>query len=147
MAILERFLSKVDKQPDGCWLWVAGGAGHSNEYGGFSLGGRTQLAHRVAYELFVDEIPEGLHVLHDCDVKRCVNPKHLWLGTHNDNIQDARYKGMFEGNGAETSLSSAAILEIIESRGKILQKDLAVKFGISRTHVGAIQRGERCKLE
>lgn len=75
-----RFLAKVDRNgPGGCWLWTAGRAGGRGgyEYGHFWFAGRQRAAHRVAYELFIGPIPDGLTLDHLCEVKLCVNPAHL----------------------------------------------------------------------
>lgn len=74
MLVEERFLSKVNIIPGGCWLWTA----YSEKgYGQFYYKGKTQKSHRVSYELFVGEIPEGLEIDHLCKVTNCVNPEHL----------------------------------------------------------------------
>ena len=70
----ERFWAKVDRSGD-CWEWRS--AFYSNGYGSFWLNGRSRLAHRVAYELTVGPIPEGLQLDHVCRNTSCVNPGHL----------------------------------------------------------------------
>jgi len=84
----ERFWSKVNKSGD-CWLWEAA---KQKEYGWFWHNGQGVAAHRFSWMMHYDEIPEGLHVLHKCDVKLCVNPNHLFLGTHQDNMKDLMEK-------------------------------------------------------
>ena len=89
-SIHDRFFAKVNKT-DTCWLWT--GFIDSGGRGRFYFNGRATSAHRVSYELFVDEILEGLLVCHRCDVSACVNPDHLFVGTQTDNMHDCSEKG------------------------------------------------------
>lgn len=66
-------------------------------YGQIEIDGRSQQAHRVAWMLHNGDIPTGLRVLHHCDVRNCVNPEHLFLGTQRDNVDDALKKGKVLG--------------------------------------------------
>jgi hypothetical protein len=76
----------------GCWLWT--GARFKTGYGGLRAdNGRTVRAHRFSYELRRGPIPPGLDVMHACDVRLCVNPAHLSIGTRLDNMRDAVAKG------------------------------------------------------
>lgn len=87
-----RFRSKyrVDKDT-GCWNWNRPHPDHG--YGQFNLDGKTLRAHRVSWIIHNGTIPDGLCVLHKCDNPRCVNPSHLFLGTHSDNMIDMWKKG------------------------------------------------------
>src|SRR6267143_986186 len=90
-TIEERFWDKVLKTPT-CWLWQ--GQKRGTGYGGFSLNGTQRiLAHRMAWKLTFGSIPEGLCICHACDNILCVNPNHLWLGTHKANMVDMNRKG------------------------------------------------------
>lgn len=91
MNVRERFHSKYVRSEAGCWLWQ----GHLDRKGRGNLrvGKRRLIASRPSYELHFDAIPEGLFVCHECDNPQCVNPDHLWLGTHRDNTDDMIAKG------------------------------------------------------
>lgn len=91
--IEERFWPKTKKVGD-CleWQGVRGKAGYGKTGAG-GRGGKTLLTHRLAWELTNGPIPEGMCVCHTCDNPPCVNPDHLWLGTHDDNMRDKVAKG------------------------------------------------------
>jgi hypothetical protein len=86
----QRFLSKVNKTPT-CWLWTA--YLDNDGYGKFWIDGRNINAHRVAYELWKGQIPDGMVMRHACDEPSCVNPEHLLFGTQADNIRDKVERG------------------------------------------------------
>lgn len=101
-ADVARFWSKV-KRGDGCWLW-RGSVNSANGYGQFGVTGpgahgkyKVLTAHRVVWTLSHGAIPDGQSILHHCDVPTCVNPAHLFLGTHRMNIEDAARKGRLHG--------------------------------------------------
>lgn len=85
-----RFAAQTERS-DGCWRWK--GTHIWNGYGRFGVGGAHVLVHRFAYEQAFGPIPEGMWVLHRCDVRDCVRPDHLFLGTVIDNVHDMMAKG------------------------------------------------------
>jgi hypothetical protein len=130
---IERFWDKISPEPNtGCWLWT--GAIRSNGYGTIHLPART-LAHRFSYEQFIGTIPEGAMVCHKCDVRCCVNPAHLLVGTAYDNAIDCLVKG----RNKATKLSEAQVKEIRESNQSI--KELAAVHGVGETAIGHIRQG------
>lgn len=140
--LAERFWSKVDKEDsDGCWLWVGGYSGGKNgRYGCFSIGGRRggmRPAHRVAYELLVGPIPEGMVLDHLCHNTRCVNPRHLEPVSQEENMG----RGWFLGN---CKLTDEQVEEVrsLYAKGDVTQQDLADRFGCSQTLVGQIVRNK-----
>ena len=85
VAAVDRFWKVVEKQEDGCWLY----RGRRDVYGQLMVeGGKLQLAHRFSYIIHKGQIPTGLFICHKCDVRGCVNPDHLYAGTHEQNTQD-----------------------------------------------------------
>lgn len=87
LTILERLEERSIKIPNGCWLWLGAYSGQMH-YGDIYIKDRHCYTHRVSYELFHGSIPEEILVCHTCDIPRCWNPLHLFLGTHKENIQD-----------------------------------------------------------
>lgn len=91
VPIKERLFSKVSRMRGGCWLWKE--RTDRKGYGRLGVWKRgMQQAHRVSWEIHFGKIPDGLCVLHKCDVPACVRPDHLFLGTRIDNNIDMRRK-------------------------------------------------------
>lgn len=96
MTVIERFESKYLAIPEsGCWLWS--GAVDTCGYGVLWIDGKQEQAHRVSWRLFKDSQISSLNVCHKCDIRSCVNPNHLFLGTQADNLRDAVAKGKLPG--------------------------------------------------
>jgi len=150
IAHKERFEEKYCPEPNtGCWLWTA--CVDSHGYGMFWLNGKLVLSHRVAYELYKGPIPDApecsLHdtmsVCHTCDNPLCVNPAHLFLGTHQDNMKDMydkdkQPKGEEHGNA---KLTEAEALEIYHAEGT--QTEIAKEYGVAQTTIGRIKNKQQ----
>lgn len=129
-ALEQRFTSKIKPSPCGCHEWQS--TIHRDGYGRFwFINGQTQ-AHRMAYVLFVGEIPKKMMVLHRCDNRKCVNPKHLYLGNAALNAADRTKRLRYK-----ISVSMEQVKEIRRryAQGDISQQSLANEFGVSQTQV------------
>lgn len=145
--LLERFLEKVEYDTaGGCWLW-AGTHLKSTGYGQIEVAGRAIGAHRIAYTLFNGAIPQGQHVCHRCDVRLCVNPAHLFTGSHQENMADMVRKG----RAATLNGSTGNAAKITESDvPKILARllightclEIAADYGVTDCAINAIRRGK-----
>lgn len=124
----------------GCWEW-SGGTNNIG-YGMFTKqSGGMMTAHRAAWEIYKGDIPKGKHVLHTCDNRCCVNPEHLWLGTHTENMQDMHSKGRRKKGGVyalpkeQVQLvkrlrdSGASLSEVYEQTGVCLNTIIAITRG------------------
>jgi hypothetical protein len=147
LSLKERFWSKVKRgKPTECWPWQ--GSCDLPGYGilGATRGNPALRAHRVAYELCVGQIPEGLSVLHKCDNPPCVNPVHLFLGTRADNNRDRAAKGRSGDHRGEKNrnakLTGSQVEEIIACvESGETQTAVAKRYGIQQPHVSRIIRG------
>lgn len=147
MRLIERFENQINKIENGCWLWT--GEILPTGYGVLRIGGQMLSTHRLSYEVFVDQIPKGLCVCHSCDVRECVNPEHLWLGTHTENMEDAARKNRMhpgEQNG-QSKLTEPQVIEIINlySTGNYSQQQLAEKFSVEHSIISGIITGKNWK--
>lgn len=141
---MKRFWDKVNKSND-CWEWTAGklNGGH----GSFKLDGKTVAAHRVAYELCVGKIPNGVVIRHDCDNPPCCNPDHLSPGSQLENMKDKVDRGRAaSGNQRAASLkrSKLTMIDVKFIRHWLksyTQKSIAEVFGVTHQAISNISRG------
>jgi len=139
----------VEKIPRGCWFWK--GKIHENGYPitkDYDNAKKNIAVHRLSYRVFKGNIPEGKLVCHSCDNRNCVNPKHLWVGTHHDNNIDCLNKnrnsngGMIGEKHINHKLCDKDVLEIkIRLSEGELQKTLAKEFNVSTSVLNKIALG------
>ena len=135
--LLLRFLAKT-KREGKCLIWT--GAINSSGYGSFWYKGHVENSARVAFELFVGSIGK-LHVLHKCDRRACVNPKHLFLGTNAENVADRVVKNRSADMKGEKNprcrLTKRQVISIRNSKEK--QLIICAKYGIHRNTITRIK--------
>lgn len=138
---IDSLLSKTVASPNGCRIFT--GCTQANGYGRVRLAGKTDYAHRHMYRLSHGEIPAGMDVCHWCDVRGCINPQHLFLGTRADNMADAVRKGR-QAKGfmlPQTKLTKNQREQIAQWAAQgALMKEIAAEFGISRPHAGYVAK-------
>jgi len=140
MPEVERFMAKVNKAENGCWLWTA--YRMKNGYGLFRTPERHVLAHRASYRLFCGTLDER-DVMHACDTPACVNPTHLSLGTRKENMQDAKNKKRmrFGETHGRAKLTNAQVAWVKATNG--VQQEMADFLGVSQSHISAIRSHKR----
>ena len=136
MSLSERLTHYSRPGENGCVLWT--GYLNRSGYGVVGYNYKSILAHRAAWEVSRGAIPEGLLVCHTCDVRNCINPDHLFVGTNADNMVDKIKKGR-----AWSKLSPIEVAEIRANPG--VTKPFMRKFGVSGTIIRKIRSGEDWK--
>lgn len=134
-------------EPDACWPWqdyIHADYGYGYINGG--LGSSPLRAHRVAYEKAHGPIPEGQYVLHRCDNRACCNPAHLFLGTHQDNMDDMVAKGrQIKGEAQHMAhLTEDDVLRIRQDTTRSLQS-WADELGVTPTSIHNVRMGKTWK--
>lgn len=136
---------QTERDPNsGCWLWsgnsVAG-------YGRLTLRGVGLLAHRAAFFAAGGDLQLEMDVLHSCDTPACINPAHLRLGTHQDNMADRKSRGRSSGGdlkGEQCPWAKVSAEQVAAIRGESRPGRLAApEYGISKAQFYRIKRRER----
>jgi hypothetical protein len=139
------FDRSIPEPNSGCWIWI--GAISNNGYARVRTGGRTISGHRLAYESIYGPMI-GSDACHKCDVRCCVNPDHVFMGSRSDNMRDCSNKGRIRGiNVAGLSGEQCPSSKLTRSEVDIIRSDsrsarsLAKVFGVDRSTIGHIRRG------
>ena len=135
----QRLLSRIEKQENGCWIWRGSTTGRYGKIGaaGYQLG-----THRVAYELWVGRIPEGLFVMHTCNNPRCCNPAHLCVGTNKQNVQYSGACGRRAkpNNAAKLRPCDAAEIKWLALNTHKTHATISKLYGVNKATVSDIKR-------
>lgn len=132
-----------------CWLWIGGLM--NKGYGIFRLNNQMFLTNRIAYFLDTEIDPGELNALHTCDIRRCVNPKHLFLGDNFDNVHDCMIKGRRAIHLGKThgrvKLKEYEVIEIRRLRNETSMtfKEIGNQFGVKPQTIYKICLGETWK--
>lgn len=147
--VITNKLSKVQIAPapydylDHCWLWPGP---YTSGYGELTIEGVRVLAHRLMWELHNNSfVPDNYMVCHMCDVGRCINPTHLFIGTSKDNQIDACMKG--RRSTAELSYEKAEEIRNIYKKGGMSERDLARSYNVHRSTINRILKGNAWRNE
>ena len=157
-VLIKRIFEKITIDENGCWLWD-----NDKQRGGYGMfwdGQKSKSAHRLVYELLVAPVDSLLCVCHKCDNRRCVNPDHLFVGTHAENSADMvaknrQAKGLthwsfihpeikLDAKGSKNSqakITESQVLEIRESDKTV--KELAAEYGMSYMGMYKVKTGVR----
>jgi hypothetical protein len=143
-AIISKIKQKVEVNENGCWNW-SGSPHKANGYARIMINGKRTLVHRL-----VMGDPDGKCVLHKCDNSRCVNPDHLYIGTHQDNMDDKVRNGRCASLKGEENPSAGMSEETAREVIRLLQKGvrqckIVSELGLSYIQVHLIARGKSWK--
>jgi len=134
-----KFWLMIDKKgEDDCWNWIRGR--FSSGYGQFSAntyeGRKVMRSHRFVYEITYGKILGGMQINHKCDNKLCCNPKHLYIGTQQDNVDDREYRG----RSGKSKLTTNDVLKIrqLHKSGKFNQRMIADMFKVHPSQISLI---------
>ena len=148
----ENLIERVAVDDSGCWIWqgaIKNTSGKSLAYGWITYRSKQMNAHRAAWIVNFGEIPDEMFECHTCDVPRCVNPEHLFLGSPSDNMRDMWAKkrhssptlGIIGSRSAKLQLREVVQIRELLAAGK-MQRDIAAKFGVTQSSISLINAGK-----
>ncbi len=143
-------MTRVEKTPDGHWLWTGSRMGLKAEYGQVTLGGARMGSHRAMWILLRGPIPDGLDILHQCGQSLCCNPDHVRPGTHRQNLAEAlaeRFGVHWAPRGenhphAKLTAQNVRDVRAAVARGET-QRTQAIRYGVSQVAISHIITGKR----
>lgn len=122
----------------GCWLWKL--KLHTNGYACCTFLRQSTYAHILSYQTFIGEIPPKMEVMHDCDIRHCINPYHLTLGTHSDNMKDMALKNR---GTCKLTLNDIQNIKLVGKAKILTQLELAKLYNISAPYVSRLCNDQR----
>ena len=133
-SLFVQFAESVEvDEPDKCWLWQGNTMKTGLPYGRININRKSYAAHRLSYEFLVGEIPQDMLVLHHCDNAKCVNPHHLYAGTHQNNAVDRATRKpdsyAVGERAAKSKLTEAQVISIRQDERSCYA--LAKQYGVS----------------
>jgi len=147
LSAKDRFMRMVDARDHAsCWKFL--GWSSSRGYGQYTVAGKKHNAHKASYLLFIGKIPDGIVVRHKCDNPSCVNPSHLELGTHQDNMNDRRDRqrgargDRYNSGTAKLNPVAVAVMRHMYSRGLKSQSALGRAYGVTQGAVWRVVHGK-----
>ena len=147
MGLINRIIDNTVEDDNGCWLWQKSLS--MSGYGRISINSFDYRVHRISYQEFVGEIPDGLYVLHECDVRSCCNPDHLFVGTQQDNMDDMKDKNrhsVIKGSNhynAKLTEDNIKIIKTLLLYTDKTQKEIGEIFGVLPNTISRIKTGNR----
>lgn len=131
---------------NGCWE-VVSHKKHCRGYPAIYYKKRQVQLSRVAWELHNGEVPNDLCILHKCDNRKCINPRHLFLGTKGDNARDMKEKGrsLYGERHNKAQLTEMQVVDIVRRLGSETRTELAVEYGVKRNVINKIAAGTTWK--
>lgn len=138
----EKFLTKILKT-EHCWLWQGSRFSDGMRYGQFRFNGKNWKTHRFSYAIHIGSIPCGMSVLHTCDNPICVNPAHLYLGNHNQNMKDMAERGRRRSDKGECNpmakLTTCEVRDILTSNlFGVRQRILSAQYSVTEGTISGI---------
>jgi len=146
--VIDSVLSRVIIiPPSDCWIWMGTTGEPTNPYGTIIINGVMTQVHRWSYSHFNGDIPDALQVLHWCDIKLCICPYHLFLGTQTDNMRDMKVKGRYNIPSPKPGILNP-VAKFNESQILAIRADdrsqrtIALDYGVRQPTISLIKRRE-----